>query len=153
MKFAYLTGHAKTPQPSLGGAMVRHRPITAIRVSGPGGSWILDGLLDSGSDDTIFPEWIAPMIGVDLAAATGHDIHLAGRGKPIRCRYASAKLRITDGASEIYEWDAMVGFIAAPIKCPLLGQAGFLQFFDITFQGADHAVNLAPNWSFAGKRI
>jgi hypothetical protein len=153
VKIAYLPGRAKLPQPSLAGALLRHRPITAIRISGPGGSWILDGLLDSGSDDTIFPAWVAPMIGVDLAIAIDHDIHLAGRGKPIRCRYASAKLTLTDGAFETYEWDAMIGFVAVPMKCPLLGQAGFLQFFDITLQGADHLAILSPNWSFTGKRL
>ncbi len=133
--------------------MLRFRPITAVRVSGPCGSWILDGLMDSGSDDTIFPEWVAPMIGVDLAAAVEHPIHLAGRTKPIRSRYASAKLRITDGALETYEWDAIIGFVPVPMKCPLLGQAGFLQFFDATLLGADHVANLTPNRSFSGKRI
>lgn len=153
MKVPYLAGAAKTPQPALGGRLIRYRPITAVRVAGPGGSWILDGLLDSGSDDTVFPEWIAPMIGVDLSSVVGLDLHLAGRGQPIRCRYHSIKIRITDGKQETYEWDAVVGFIAVPLKCPLLGQAGFLQYFDTTFQGADHVVNLSPNWSFAGLRI
>jgi hypothetical protein len=77
---------------------------------------------------------------------------LAGRGKPIRCRYASVKLRITDGALETYEWDAILGFVAVPMKCPLLGNAGFLQFFDTALQGADHIANLTPNRSFSGKR-
>ena len=149
MKIAYLAGQAKTPQASLGGGLVRYRPIMAVRISGPNGSWILDGLLDSGSDDTIFPEWVAPMIGVDLATAIDQDIHLAGRGKPIRCRYASVKLRITDGALESYEWDAIIGFVAVPMRCPLLGQAGFLQ---VSFQGADRIGQLTPNWSFAGTR-
>ena len=153
MRIPYLAGTAKAPPPSLGGGFTRYRPITAIRVSGPAGSWILDGLLDSGSDDTIFPEWVAPMIGVDLTQAVSHDIHLAGRGKPIRCHYSSIKIRITDGKQETYEWDAVVGFIAVPMKCPLLGQAGFLQYFDANFLGADHAVTLSPNRSFAGTRI
>jgi hypothetical protein len=153
VKIGYLPGQAKTPQPSLGGAMLRHGPIMAIRISGPAGTWILDGLLDSGSHDTIFPEWIAPMIGVNLAAAIQHDIHFAGRSKPIPCRYASAKLRIADGVQEAYEWDAIIGFVAVPMKCPLLGHAGFLQFFDVTLHGADHVADLSPNWSFSGKRI
>jgi hypothetical protein len=153
VKIVYLPGHAKTPQPSLGGALLRYRPITAIRISGPAGTWILDGLLDSGSDDTIFPEWVAPMIGLDLTAAIEQDIHLAGRGKPIRCRYASATLRIADGVLEAYEWNAIIGFIAVPMKCPLLGHAGCLQFFDVTFLGADHIAEISPNRSFAGKRI
>ena len=153
MKIANLAGKAKTPQPSLGGGLVRYRPIMAIRVGGPAGSWILDGLLDPGSDDTIFPEWVAPVIGLDLSAAVDHHLHLAGRASPLRCRYFSTTLRITDGKQESYEWDAVVGFVAIPLKCPLLGQAGFLQYLDFNFRGADHIADLSPNASFAGKRI
>jgi hypothetical protein len=147
----YLAGRAKTPQPSLGGSMVRYRPIVAVRVTGPTGSWIMDGLLDSGSDDTIFPEWAAAIIGADLDTAVDQHLHLAGRANPLRCRYLSVTLRITDGKSETYEWDATVGFVAVPLKCPLLGHAGFLQYFDVKFQGSDHVVSLAPNSSFSGK--
>jgi hypothetical protein len=35
----------------------------------------------------------------------------------------------------------------------LLGHAGFLQYFDAEFRGADREVILAPNGSFAGTRI
>jgi hypothetical protein len=142
-----------TPQPSLRGALIRYRPIMAVRVSGPGGAWIVDSLLDSGSDDTIFPEWIAPMVGIDLNLAAALDIHLAGRGKPIRCRYHVATLRITDGKQETLQWGTMIGFVAVPLKCPLLGHAGFLEYFDVTFQGADHFVDLSANWAFPGTRI
>ena len=152
MKISYLAGKARKPQPSLHGGTVRHRPIMAVRVTGPSGTWILDGLLDSGSDDTIFPEWVAAIIGVDLTAATEHDIQLAGRGKPIRARFLPIQLRITDGLQETYDWEATVGFVAAPLKFPLLGQAGYLEFFDVTFQGADHTVLLSANRTFVGTR-
>ncbi len=153
MKIPYLPGKAKIPQTALGGGTVRYRPIMAVGISGPSGNWILDGLLDTGSDDTIFPEWVAAVIGLDMHQAIDQEIHLAGRGKPLRCRYWSTKLRLTDGLQETYEWNATVGFVAIPLKCPLLGQAGFLQYFDVTFQGADHGAILTPNWSFSGKRI
>ncbi len=153
MNISYLSGKTKVPQPSLGGGTVRHRPITAVRISGPGGTWLLDGLLDSGSDDTIFPEWLAGIVGLDLHLATEQEIHLAGRAKPLRCRYLSAQLRITDGKQETYEWDGVVGFVAVPMKFPLLGQAGFLHYFDVSFLGADHMAVLIPNRSFQGKRI
>jgi hypothetical protein len=42
VKIAYLPGQAKAPQVSLGGAMLRHRPITAVRISGHAGSWIFE---------------------------------------------------------------------------------------------------------------
>jgi hypothetical protein len=92
-----------------------------------------------------------PVPTIPFSQATGQDIILAGRGKPLRCRYLSAKLRVTDGIQETYAWDAVVGFVAIPLKCPLLGQAGFLHF-DVTFQGADHTAILTANWSFSGQR-
>jgi hypothetical protein len=123
-----------------------------VRIAGPTGDWVLDGILDSGSDDTVFPEWLAPMIGVDLTLSAEQEIRLAGRSKPIRCRYTSVTLRITDGMNETYEWDTVVGFVAVAMKWALFGQAGFLQYFDATFQGADYAVILLANWSFSGAR-
>jgi hypothetical protein len=88
------------------------------------------------------------MIGSDLNQAGDENLHLAGRGKPIRCRYISVQLQLTDGKKETYQWSAIVGFVAVPLKCPLLGQTGFLEYFDVSFHGADHAATLIPNQSF-----
>jgi hypothetical protein len=60
------------------------------------------------------------------------------------------QLRITDGVQETYEWTAVVGFVAARLHYNLLGHAGFLQYFDATFSGADQEVILTPNRSFPG---
>ncbi len=128
MNINYLAGKATKPQPSLHGNLIRFRPILAVRISGPSGSWLLDGLLDSGSDDTIFPEWVAAMIGADLESALEMDLHLAGRGKPIRCRYCEVRLKLTDGISESFDWKAIVGFVSVPLKCPLLGQRDSCNF-------------------------
>lgn len=149
MRFPFLLGRSATPQPSLGGSLWRPRPIVAVRLTGPSNDQVIDALLDTGADDTIFPAWIAALIGVDLTQAHGRQVGLAGR-PPIRCRYAPVRLRITDGLTETHEWPAIVGFVAVPLQRPLLGYAGFLQFFDTTFLGADRAVVLTPNRSFPG---
>jgi hypothetical protein len=47
----------------------------------------------------------------------------------------------------------LIGFVSIPLKWPLLGHAGFLQYFDVTLHGADHIATLMPNSSFAGLRI
>ena len=70
---------------------------------------------------------------------------------PIRCRYAAVKLRITEGVSETYEWDALVGFAPFPLLRNLLGFGGFLQFFDANFRGAAEEVILFPNAAFSGR--
>ena len=63
MIFTYLPLPTRKPVPSLGGASVRYRPILPIRVFGPLGSRLIDGCVDSGSDDTIFPLSLARKLG------------------------------------------------------------------------------------------
>ena len=58
------------------------------------------------------------------------------------------------GVGEAYQWTAVVGFVdGATLPRPLLGHAGFLQFFDAEFRGADLEVLLIPNRSFPGVRF
>ena len=44
-----------------------------------------------------------------------------------------------------------VGFTSAPLRQPLLGYAGFLQFFTATFHGDREEVELAVNAAYPGK--
>ena len=148
----YVPRMVKHPIPSLGGALTRWRPITAVRISGRNYSSLCDGLLDSGADDTVFDEDIAALVGVDLTQAPSRQMLLAGRPQPIACRYAAVELRLTDG-SETYEWKAVVSFAHGRLPFALLGHAGFLQFFDADFHGADQEVVITPNRSFPGRRI
>jgi hypothetical protein len=125
----------------------------AVRVTGPSDTKLRDGLLDTGADDTVFTEALAALLGVDLRHAEERQLALAGRPQPIRCRYAHVRLRITDGLRETYEWTAVVGFAATPLSYNLLGHAGFLQYFDAEFRGADREVILTPNHSFPSDRV
>jgi hypothetical protein len=131
---------------------VRWLPITPVRLIGSGYSWLRDGIRDTGAEDTIFDQWVAAMAGIDLTPAHERLVRLIGR-KPVLCKFIGVDLRITDGANETYEWSATVGFAAVPLRWALLGHAGFLQFFDADFRGADLEVMLTPNRTFAGRRI
>ena len=55
----------KAPVPSLGGAMLRHRPILPVGVFGPMGLRFVDGCIDCGSDDTIFPLSLAHKLRIN----------------------------------------------------------------------------------------
>jgi hypothetical protein len=123
------------------------------RVYGPTGDYLIDGRLDSAADDTVFPAWVAPVIGIDLLAIPEHSVNLVGRPQPVRCRFVSVKLRISDGVQETYEWPAIVGFDPLAMKLALFGYAGFLQFFDADFRGAKREAILLPNAAFAGQRL
>jgi hypothetical protein len=105
-------------------------------------------LLDSGADDTLFPEAVAGQLGIDLTnAPTGTG---AGVGvQHLTVRYAQVTLRIADLQGR-REWTAWVGFTAGRLRQPLLGYAGFLQFFTATFYGDREEVELTINSTYPG---
>jgi predicted aspartyl protease len=117
-------------------------------VIGPGNTAAVDGHLDTGADDTIFSELLAARIGLDLTnAPIGQATTANLANAPLR--YAQVHLRITDG-KEQREWPAWVSFTPAKLQLPLLGFAGFLQFFTATFQGDYEQVELAVNNLYPG---
>lgn len=150
MRFAYVQLPAKRPIYSLGGAHVRPRAIIPVQMTGPGGSVLLDCCLDNGTDDTLFPRQVATTIGIPLTGATNEGEGQPIGGTPIRYPYGRVTLRVTDGL-EACKWEAIVGFIDTPVPWPLLGFAGFLQFFDADLRGSAQEVILTPNSSFPGQ--
>lgn len=149
----YLPVLAKKPIPTLGGRLLRYRPVLAVQLDGPRGTYLRDALLDTGADDTVFTDNLATLLGVDLRGAEERQIALVGRPHPVLCRFAPVQLQITDGLAETYQWTTVVGFVAAPLRYNLLGHAGFFNFFDADFRGAGREVVLMPNQSFPGRRI
>src|SRR5262249_14021211 len=90
--FSVPTGRPITP---LDGRMERPRPIISVSLTGPKGTVPQDALLDSGADDTVFPESVAASIGIDLTNApvgTGGGV---GKGLLV-LRYAKVSLRLAD---------------------------------------------------------
>ena len=148
LRFRYCPIPVPRPAVALGGRYIRPRPLVAVTLFGPASDLQLDALLDPGADDTIFPELVAAKLGIDLSQAPSG--RCAGVGAPpMTLRYAALRLRLSDGQSE-YEWPALVGFMAAPLRCPLLGFAGCLQFFTATFFGDREQVELDANALYPG---
>jgi hypothetical protein len=113
----------------------------------------VDAILDTGADETVFPEDVAARIGIDLTGAEERQVDLVGRPTPVRCRYEPVALQITDGSHWTYEGKAVVAFAAARLHYSLLGHGGCLQFFNADFRGAAHEVILIPNSSFPGTQV
>jgi hypothetical protein len=133
---------------ALGGRWSRPRPVLPIAVIGPTNTSAVDGLLDTGADETVFSERLAVRIGLDLTNAPQGRLTTATlTNAPIR--YAQVSLRVTDG-KEQREWPAWVGFTPASLQSPLLGFAGFLQFFTATFRGDREEVELTVNSLYPG---
>lgn len=150
MKFPYLALPTRRPVYPLGGTQVRYRPLVAVQVRGPSGARFWSATLDSGSDDTLFPAYIAPRLGIDLAGASTGETGGVG-GPPILYHYASVRSRMSDGYEEC-GWDAIVGFVAAPMRWAILGHAGVLQYFDLQLLGFRREAVLSPNASYSGYR-
>ena len=151
LRFPYLdeplTGPAPPSLPA--GTAVRWRPLVPISIIGPGGMmWDFGrAVLDSAADDTVFPLDTAGRIGGRLHADTGHRVRWRGQLYPLR--FASVELLLTDNIGT-WRWPSVVAFSSAPIRYPILGQSGCLQYMDAHFLGADHIVELTTNRSFAG---
>jgi hypothetical protein len=140
----------KTPQPALalGGRTTRPRPVLAVTVLGPLRSRLVEAHLDTGSDDTVFPESVARLVGISLSGAP--QARAVGIGNvPAVLRFANVALRIA-GGRERREWNAWVAFTSVPMHRPVLGFAGFLQFFTATFYGDREVVELTVNGLYPG---
>ena len=127
MNFRYPTFRRSHPIISLGGRYSRPRPVISVTLIGPSHSAPLDALLDTGADETVFPDYVAASLGIDLTNAPVGEAQGVG-GRPLPLRYANLTLRIAD-KNERREWPAVVAFAPLQGRLPMLGFAGFLQFF------------------------
>ncbi len=148
LRFSYVPVRVAHPVISLGGRWVRPRPLIMVTLIGPTKSWTAQAILDPAADDTVFPEQAATLTGIDLNQApsgTGAGVGMAN----VPLRFADVRLRTTDG-QERREWPATVGFTPAAMRYPLLGFAGFLQFFEARFLGDREEVELTVNSLYPG---
>jgi hypothetical protein len=99
-------------------------------------------VVDTGSDECIFPLPLLAAVGGKPLPDTGHFV--TWRGNRIQIRYASSSLMLADDTST-HTLPATVAFSAANIPYPLLGMAGCLQYFDARFLGPDRTVEFEPN--------
>src|SRR5205807_5180790 len=104
-------------------------------------------VVDPASDDTVFPLDTARRIRAQLRPDTGHRVRWRGQVHPLR--FGDVELILNDGIS-VWRWSAVVGFSPAPLRYPILGNAGCLQYFDTLFRGADLTIELNTGRSYAG---
>jgi hypothetical protein len=152
VKFPYLPLPTGKPVYSLRGASVRYRPIIPLEVAGPTGSRLRDCSVDCGSDDTLLPRHYSAVMGIALTSPPHEGEGSPIGGQPIRYPYGRVTFRLSDGLTA-YEWEAIVGFVAVPLRWPVLGHAGFLEFFDVELLGRRRQAIITPNASFRGRRI
>jgi hypothetical protein len=138
------------PPPSLPpSATVRWRPLVPVSIIGPTGKRRVfsRAVLDPGADDTVFPLAVVGLIDVTLRPDSGHRVRWRGQGYSLR--FGDVELELSDG-TEVRRWPAVVGFSVAPLRYPILGISGCLQFFDARFLGERRVAELETNPSFSG---
>jgi hypothetical protein len=142
-----LTGPGPPSLPA--GATVRWRPLVPVTVVGPTGLMrsFSRAVADPGADDTVFPLDTAQRIGARLLPETGHQVRWRGQAHPLR--FGDVDLVLDDG-SAVWRWRAVVGFSPAPLRYPILGNSGCLQFFEVRFRGAALVVEFEINPSYPG---
>jgi hypothetical protein len=151
LRFLYqaepLTGPAAPSKPAA--AAVHWRPLVPVTVIGSGGVTRDFGraVLDTGADDTVFPLGTALHIGAQLLPDTGHRVRWRGQLHPPR--FSKVELMLTDDTS-VWRWPAVVAFSPAPLRYPILGQAGCLQFMNARFLGAVLLAELEANRTYPG---
>ena len=149
LRFPYVRRPSRRPVVPLGGVLFRNYPEFAVTITTPTGRAIRDGLLDTGADDTVCPESLAHVLGIDLTSAPDGEARGVG-GQVIRVRYATVTLNVTD-FRESCEWQAIVGFVPVAMPRVILGQTGFLQYFDVTLVNPFREMVLTPNGTYTGQ--
>jgi hypothetical protein len=147
MTFSYVRVRRRSPSVPLGGALLQPRPLIPVTLVGPRGTWVDQGLLDTGADECVFSDAITSRLGIDLGAAPQRTSE--GVGGSVTVRFAEVTFRIAD-QNEQREWAAWVAFTSAPLRRPLLGFAGFLQYFTAAFHGDREVVELTVNPLYPG---
>ena len=120
------------------------RPMIAVAIEGPAGRRLADGLLDTGSDRTIFPHREAQSIGVGLPIAPDGAFQTAG-GISIAYRLAEVVLELRSSTGTTVRWRTSVAFAEDPLSIIHLGYRGFLEHFHCTFLGPEKTVRLDPS--------
>lgn len=121
------------------------RPMIAVVVEGPRGRRLLDGLLDTGSDRTIFPQREASVLGIPLPHRPDGIIKTAG-GVSIAYRLADVVLELR-ASGGVIRWRTSVAFAEEPLAILHLGTRGFLEYFHTTFRGPERQVVLVSHSS------
>src|SRR5262245_37422501 len=98
-----------------------YRPMIHVRLIGPKGNVRLFGRIDTGADDSLFPEAIADLLGVEFRRGQYEPLRLPGGGVTA-ARYSEVDLEIRSPEGP-YRWAALVGFHQG--NSTLLGLAGF----------------------------
>jgi hypothetical protein len=121
------------------------RPTIKIWLGGPMRVPEQVGLIDTGADDVLIPEYLGVKLGFTFPEAS--KVLLRGLQGSVRGSARRINLLISDGMTPLI-WSARVWFHEGSQDKLLLGHLGFLEHFTAIFDGRNHRVILEPNGPF-----
>ena len=144
MRFDY-SEREVDPLPGEVGVQVIHEPIILVRFVGPSQTYLVRGLLDTGASMTLVPRFYFQKPGMSMARSERTRLRTASGAVDVLLGPLDLELR---SGSSSYRWSATVGFVPRADNLALLGHAGFLDHFSVTFDGLSKRVSLKPNGTF-----
>ncbi len=145
MKFSYQ--HYRTPPSLVDGSEELWRPELPLHLIGTKRELFTYGLLDSGADGVLVGRNIADDIGIVLDESRRWLVRGVS-GESLEAVLGHLEIEVMDQQESVC-WLMPVGVVTfddpANDDIVLLGQTGFLQYFDTRLYGAKHFVELMLN--------
>jgi len=111
------------------------RPVLDLQVAHDGAIDVV-ALCDSGTLHNRFGRWVADFIGLDLDGIEPQALGVGGQH--LLARTVTVSLRLGD-----VHWEAPVSFCEPwPWPYQLLGQEGFLRWFEVVLRAADREMDI-----------
>ena len=119
-----------------------HRPLLPVKLLADDGRFVLiDALIDTGADISLFPQHLAEQLGMALAIQPDGIVSAAVGGEcDYRLREVTLELR---RLPEVIRWKASVGFLDRTMSYAILGTRGFFEFFDLSYSARNRSVEIA----------
>lgn len=108
------------------------RPLIPLVLRAVSASPLLDGLVDSGSDDTILNAELASALGISLNKCP--RVPLGGIGSGQQIGYRAEVTFVFEDLK--YEYTSEAVFAAIPHFSVILGQNDFFQHFNVLFEAS-----------------
>jgi len=123
------------------------RPILPLLVEGAGGQrLIVDALVDTGADLTLFPFDVAVALGLDLTRLPQIPV---GSALGQQLTYAALDLVLElRSLPDVFRWRATVGILSQPMTFAILGTRGFFEYFRLHYDWSSQFVEIEPSGPF-----